>query len=354
MMSGNDKPSSTASTAGAREMRLIATEEAYGDPVWLEALAKLPPNAGPEVVGLLKGMMTIPMIGSRMSDFEARLREMDSFGVSMHLLSLSTPGVQVFEPPQAADLAIQLNDNLAALIKAHPDRFAGLGCVAPQDPAAAAREIRRAIGELGLNGILINSHTQGEYLDLEKYDEILAALVEVDAPLYLHPRIPPPNMLQPMLAYGLSGAAHGFAVEAALHAVRLIMSGAFDRYPTLTVVLGHMGEGLPYFLWRFDRIYELFFGTPVGTASGMVALKKKPSEYFKSNFYITTSGMFWEPTLKFAIEVLGEDRIMFAIDTPYEPSDEAVEFIRSVPLDERVRAKIAHQNAERVFKIKPA
>jgi 5-carboxyvanillate decarboxylase len=333
-------------------MRLIATEEAYGDPVWLEALAKLPPNAGPEVAGL-ESMMKIPMVGSRMSDFEARVREMDSFGVSMHLLSLSTPGVQVFEPAQAVDLAIQLNDNLAALIKGSPDRFAGLGCVAPQDPAAAATEIKRATGELGLNGILINSHTQGEYLDLEKYDEILAALVEADAPLYLHPRIPPPNMVQPMLAYGLSGAVHGFAVEAALHAVRLIMSGAFDRYPTLTVVLGHMGEGLPYFLSRLDRVYERFFGTPVGTATGMVALKKRPSDYFKDNFYITTSGMFWEPTLKFGIEVLGEDRIMFAIDTPFEPSDAAVEFIRSVPLEESVREKIAHQNAERVFRIKP-
>src|SRR6202008_1153078 len=156
-MSGSDKPSSTASTGGAREMRLIATEEAYGDPVWLEALANLPPNAAPEVAGL-KSMMKIPMVGSRMSDFEARLREMDSFGVSMHLLSLSKPGVQVFEPPQAADLAIQLNENQAALTKAHPDRFADRGCVVPQDPAAAAREIRRAIGELGLNGILINSH----------------------------------------------------------------------------------------------------------------------------------------------------------------------------------------------------
>ena len=183
-----------------------------------------------------------------------RLRIMDETGVAMQVVSLGSPGVQVFDADHGSALARSANDQLAAAVRAHPSRLAGLAAVAPQSPADAARELERAVRELGLKGLMINSHTKGEYLDEAKFRPILAKAEALGVPLYLHPRTPSAAMLEPFTRYpGLAAATFGFSVETGLHALRLILGGIFDDFPKLTVILGHMGEGLPFWIDRVDN-----------------------------------------------------------------------------------------------------
>src|SRR5262249_47531021 len=225
---------------------------------------------------------------------------------------LTSPGVQLFDADLATSLARAANDQLAAAIKANPTRLAGLAAVAPQDPAAAAREIDRG-KKLGLCGVVINSHTRSEYPALPKFRPILEAAEALDMPIYLHPREPGPSMVTPYLDYGLYFATWGFSAETGLHAMRLIMSGAFDRHPKLRIVLGHMGEGIPYWLQRLDNRYAL--QVKIGATA---KLPRRPSEYFLDNFVITTAGVTSMPALRLSLDELGVDRIMFAADFPYE------------------------------------
>ena len=347
-------PLAAAGPAATKRPRIIATEEAFATLEWLDASERLP-RTGPEATerNLLQNLFKVPALRQGLLDFDYRLKLMDQNGVDMHLLSLTTPGVQSFEPAAAVAMARRSNDQLAEIVRQHPTRFAALAAVAPQAPEAAAAEIERAMTKLGFSGVLINSYTDDQYLDHPKYDPLLAALARHDAPLYLHPRPPAPSMIGPYADYGLTGALWGFAADTGLHAMRLIMSGVFDRYPHLTVVLGHMGEAIPYWLWRIDNMFRKFRGAPTAAALGFRALKKLPSQYFRDNFYITTSGVDDHKTLAYALDQLGADRIMFAIDFPFEATEEAVAFLRTAPLTEEARHKIAHGNAERVFRIKP-
>ena len=280
---------------------------------------------------------------------EGRLKEMDATGVDMHVLSLTSPGVQVFPGELATELARDANDHLANAVRAHPSRFAGLAAVAPQLPDLAAQELERAINGLGLCGVIINSHTQGEYLDDEKFRPILETAESLRAPIYLHPRTPSPAMIGPYLDYGLYFAGWGFAVETSLHAMRLIMSGVFDRFPDLTIILGHMGEGLPFWLDRIDNRYLL--QVKIGAVAEMNRL---PSEYFRSNFVITTAGMTYAAPLQLSLETLGAERILFAADYPYEDMAEAVEFMNSAAVSEEDRHRIYHGNAEALFDLPAA
>jgi 5-carboxyvanillate decarboxylase len=219
--------------------------------------------------------------------------------------------------------------------------------VAPLDPAAAAREIERAATRLGLRGVIINSHTKGEYLDLPKYWPILEAAEAFDMPIYLHPREPAPLMVAPYLDYGLYFATWGFSAESGLHAMRLMMSGTFDRHSRLTIILGHMGEAIPFWLQRIDNRHA---------AQAMIGvdrkLAKQPSEYFRENFFITTSGVTSMPALRLSLDVLGVDRIMFAVDYPYENDAEAVRFMDEAQVTDDERKQIYETNACRVFKLK--
>ena len=276
-----------------------------------------------------------------------RIAHMDSLGIDMHILSLTSPGVQVFETALATRLAAESNDALAAAVKAYPTRFAGLAAIAPQDPAAAAREMERAVRKLGLCGVIINSHTMGEYLDAPKFRPIFEAAEALDMPIYLHPREPAPSMVTPYLDYGLFFATWGFAAETALHAMRLIMSGTFDRFPKLKIVLGHMGEGIPFWLQRIDNRYLLEL--KIGATD---KLAKMPSQYFLDNFVITTAGVTSMPALRLSLEVLGVERILFAADFPYEDDAEAVRFMDSAAVTEAERKQIYETNAQRVFKLK--
>jgi predicted TIM-barrel fold metal-dependent hydrolase len=279
--------------------------------------------------------------------YEMRMREMDKYDVDMHLLALTSTGVQMMEPDRAVRVAEIGNDRLREAIQRHPDRFTGLATVAVQDPPRAVKEIERAITKLKLNGVMINSHTNGEYLSEQKYWPILEAIEDLNVPLYIHPRAPIPLMAKAYKADHLEHAIWGYQAETGLHGLRLITGGVFDQFPKLQVVLGHMGEGIPYWLYRLDFMYGR-----VKIDFGRRKLKLTPSEYFKRNFYITTSGMNWEPTLKFCIEALGADRIMWAIDYPYQDHPDAVEFMDAARISEKDKQAIYHGNAERVFKIK--
>ncbi|NJN33700.1 MAG: amidohydrolase [Saprospiraceae bacterium] len=282
----------------------------------------------------------------RLLDFDTlRLADMDANNVSMHLLSLTMPGVQVFERQQAVELAQLAKDRLSAVVKRHPTRFAGLACFAPQDPAAATKEMHRAISTLNLNGFIVNSHTHNQYLDDPQFYPILEAAEALDAPIYLHPRSPSDGMALPFKDYRMEGAAWGYGVETSTHILRLIFSGVFDRFPKLQIVIGHMGEALPFWLWRLD-----FMGRPGARASRQNVLK--PSEYFQRNITITTSGVEDPLALKYCVDKIGVDRIMWAIDYPYQPTAPAVSFIETAPLSDTEREKIAYQNAEPIFKIK--
>lgn len=274
-----------------------------------------------------------------------RLAEMDASGVDIHLLSLAMPGVQMFEKDKAIALARLSNDRLREIIDRHPKRFAGLAAFAPQDPNAAAKEMERAINTLKLNGFLVNSHTANRYLDEPQFYPILEAAEALGAPLYIHPRSPSDGMAAPFNDYRIEGAIWGYGAETGVHALRLMMSGALDRFPRLKIVLGHMGEALPFWMWRLD-----FMGAPGGRAGRLNKLK--PSEYFKQNFAITTSGVEDPLALRFCIDKLGVESVMWAIDYPFQPTAPAVAFLENATLSEQERKLIAHGNAERIFKIK--
>jgi 5-carboxyvanillate decarboxylase len=287
----------------------------------------------------------------RFTNVQKRLEEMDAAGIDVSVLSLNPPGVQIYsDTERAISLAKEMNDALAELIRQHTGRFAGVASVAPQDPDAAAAEVVRTIETLGLGGVMIASHTHGHYLDEPEAAPLLDALVGEDATLYLHPRCPSPLMQGPFLNYGMVAALWGFQAEVGTHAMRLILSGTLDRYPNLRIVLGHLGEGLPYWMWRLDNIYEKTFGW-AGDQLGMVKLELKPSEYILRNFTLTTSGMFDEEAFAFAQRKVGVERLMFAVDYPYENSEVATEFLGSLHLSDEQRTLVSHVNAERLFRI---
>jgi predicted TIM-barrel fold metal-dependent hydrolase len=352
-MSPTQKASASKSKTKSKpkKYRRIATEEAFAIPEQMEAQRELVANTqeyDPDL--FLWKVQTDPNgpVHNKLIDlYEMRMQEMDKYDVDMHLLALTSTGVQMMDADRAVAVAEIGNDRLREAIQRHPDRFTGLATIAVQDPPRAVKEIERAIKKLKLNGIMINSHTNGEYLSEQKYWPILEAIEDLNVPLYIHPRAPIPLMAKAYRADHLEHAIWGYQAETGLHGLRLITGGVFDQFPKLQVVLGHMGEGIPYWLYRLDFMYGR-----VKIDFGRRKLKLTPSEYFKRNFYITTSGMNWEPTLKFCIEAMGADRIMWAIDYPYQDHPDAVEFMDAARISEKDKQAIYHGNAERVFKIK--
>jgi 5-carboxyvanillate decarboxylase len=332
--------------AAPKAYRIVATEEAWAIPEQLAAMKEVADAAtdyDPDL--FLVGLQNSDPLRRRLLDSEdERLGIMNQGGVAVHLLAMTSTGVQTLETGRAVAIAALGNDRLANVIRRHPTRYAGLATVAPQDPVRAVKEIDRAINKLKLNGVMINSHTNGEYLNERKYWPILEAAAGLEVPIYIHPRAPSPAMAKPYREYHLEHAIWGYQAETGLHGLKLIMSGVFDVYPDLKIVLGHMGEGLPYWFYRMDWMATHF-------NMDRPKLKLKPSEYFKRNFTITTSGVNWLPALKFCIEVLSADNIMFAVDYPYQETMEAVRWLVEASLPEVDKEKIFHKNAERVFRI---
>lgn len=269
---------------------------------------------------------------------------MDEAGIDMQILSLVSPGVQNFDARTAVSMARLANDRLSDAVRTYPTRFAGLASFAPQDPVAAAKELERAVTKLGLHGALVNSHTHGEYLDDEKFWPIFEAAEALGIPIYIHPREPAPSMAAPLSMPGFT-IGWGFAVEASTHALRLIAAGAFDRFPRLKIVLGHMGEGIPFMLDRIDNRYA--FETALFPPPRK--LKRLPGEYFRDHFFITTSGMNFHAPLRATIETLGVERVLFAVDFPFDDQRTCVDAIESMPLTVEERQAICETNACKVF-----
>ena len=282
-------------------------------------------------------------IYAALADFgEMRLSSMDGAGIEKAILSVSGPGVQV-EPnaARATAKAAEANDFLANVTSARPDRYLGFAHIALQDPQGAARELERCVRDLGFKGAMINGNSMGAYLDERQFDPFWAKAEELQVPIYLHPADP----AQQYATYGsykeLTRATWGWGVETGTHALRMIFGGVFDRFPKALLMLGHLGETLPYLLWRFDSRAKLYG----------VTLKRQPSEYIKENIAVTISGMFSAEPLNCAVAALGRSRVMFSADYPFESAAEAGHFMDEVAIDEALREDINWRNAARILNI---
>ncbi len=335
----------------------IATEEAFIPPELLETYRTVAARSDVDLG--FKGLMGFYLGSSTpraqhiircMPDLDQiRLQHMDEAGIDMQVIGLTSPGVQILDTGSAVSFARLANDQLAEAVRRHPTRFVGMIAIAPQDPAAAAKEIERGVTQLGMNSVIINSHTHGEYLSDPKFWDIFAAAEAHDVAIYLHPTTLPPSMFKAFEECGLDGAIFGFGVDAGMHALRIILAGVFDRFPKLKVVLGHMGETLPYWLYRLDSMHHATVAS--ARYECIKPLKKKPSAYFRENFYITSSGIAWEPTIKFAQQELGVDRVLYAMDYPYQYDATEVIALDNMNMSAEDKKKFFQTNAERVFKI---
>lgn len=281
-------------------------------------------------------------VAARIGDLtDLRLREMDEQGIDVQVLSLTSPGIQGMDAAaDAVATAREANDLVAQVVRDHPTRFAAFAALACQDPAAAVTELERAVTELGCKGALINGHTHGSYLDEPQHWGLWEAAEALGVPIYLHP-VDPPAPVEVCAGYPMDRAAWGWAFETGSHALRLILGGVFDRFPGATVMVGHMGELLPYSLARLDDRYDFYVADP--------PLADKPSAYVRRNVAVTTSGVNDAAPLRCAIDALGADRVLFAVDYPYQRNDEAVAFIDAVALTDDEREAICHGNAERLL-----
>lgn len=340
-----------------RPYRRIATEEAYAPQEMIDEYRRMLRDDDVEIgfrslMGYFLGSEHPQprKVVERLADLgEQRLADMDAAGIDHQVLALTSPGTQVLEPVLAAEMATLANDRIAAAVAAHPTRYTGLAAVGFEDVDTAIPELERAIGELGLRGLIANSHIKGTYLDDPRYEPILRRTAELGVPVYLHPQTLPDSAIGPYYEAGLDGAVWGFAAETGLHLLRMITSGLFDRIPDLQVIVGHLGEGLPYWLHRIDHMHGKQVAS--GRYEATKALRQRPSEYLRTNIWITTSGMPWEPAISFVRRVVGDDRVMYAMDYPYQYVPEEVVEMEALPYSEEERRAFFQTIAQRAFGI---
>jgi uncharacterized protein len=315
-------------------MRIIAVEE------------HMFPRAVPEAAGALLPAR-VDSVAAQLDDVgEARLRMMDEAGIDVQVLSMASGSViQGLDPDAGCRFSRMLNDALARSVAAHPSRFAAFASLPMTAPVRAADELRRAVQELGHVGAMIHGHTNGVFLDSPTVRPVLAAAEQLGVPIYLHPTFPPPavgmaygNGLPPDVASALTTSAWGWHAECGMHVLRLVVGGVFERFPGLQIIVGHMGENLPFSLARADYVLgPLLDGSP-GVAETVLR-----------HVHVATSGYTTDPPLLCALAVFGADRILFAVDHPFSPSAPATNALRQAPLNQRDRDKIAHGNAERLL-----
>lgn len=270
---------------------------------------------------------------------DERIEAMDAAGFDFSVLSIAGPGVQIErDAGKAVKLARKANDVLADAMTLHPKHFGGLAHLAMQDPTEAADELERCISDLKFQGAMINGQTNGVYLDDPIYERFWERAAALKAPVYIHPGNPVQKPITYEGALALWGPFWGWGVETASHALRLVISGVFERHPAARIILGHMGETLPYLLSRFD--------SRLPTAYMEKQLKEKPSFYIKRNIAITTSGVFDDVALRCALDNLGEDNVMFSADYPFEDAKAAIDWIDTADVGVERREKVAHKNAE--------
>jgi uncharacterized protein len=329
-------------------MRVVALEEHFSIP----ALAK---KIDPAVIAKrgFKGRKEAPgkpSLAELLAEIgDVRLKSMDENGVTMQVLSAAGPGPDLVPGASGAALAREVNDQLAAVCAKHPTRFAGFACLPMATPEACADELRRCVKELKFPGAMINGSTDGRFLDHPSYDSLLAAAVELDVPIYIHPHLPPPAVHE--IYYSglpdgadrvLATAGWGWHSEVAIQTLRLALSGTFDKHPKLKIIIGHMGEMLPVMLARLDEV----------SALDVDHLKRKPSRAILDQVWITTSGIFSQPPFIAALQTFGIDRIMFSIDYPFAPNFKGKKFLNEVALSPSDMAKLTHGNADALLKLK--
>lgn len=353
----------TATTQGgapgweSRPYLRIATEEAYAPREVLDEYMKIldSGDADPGFVSLMGYFLRSEhpqprsVIEKISSLGDSRLQDMDDTGVDKQVLALTAPGTQVLDVQTAKWAAELTNDRLAEAVAAHPDRYAALAAVGLEDSSSAIAELDRAVNTLGLKGLIVNSHVKGRYLDHPDFFPILESAADLDVPVYLHPQTLPGDVIKPWQEAGLDGAVWGFAAETGLHLLRMITSGLFDRLPNLRVVCGHLGEGLPFFMSRIDHMHAKQVAS--GRYDSIKPLNQRPSEYLKSHIWLTTSGMAWEPAISFTRQVVGADRVMYAMDYPYQFVAQEVADQDALPYSDEEKADFFQGIAERVFKL---
>jgi len=316
-------------------MKVVALEEHY----WDAEVASHFKERGPE--------MRNPQMLERLHDLGAlRLKEMDEAGIDLQVLSHGAPATQRLEGDLAVQVAKGANDRLHKAVESNPGRFEAFAVLPSNEPKAAADELERAVTKLGFKGAMLHGLSNGLFLDDKRFWPIYERAQKLDVPIYLHPAVPHPAVVE---AYykdylkefpGLLTAAWGFTVETATQGIRMVLSGVFDAYPGLKMILGHLGESLPFSLWRIDMALQ---------RPGNV--KTPFRDTFRNHFWITTSGNFSTPALLCCVMEMGADRILFSVDYPFVPNPPGVKWMEHVPLGPEDRAKILHGNAERLLRL---
>ena len=330
-------------------LRTITLEEHYATPAFLDGpgkdlrsisnAAELNPEIARRYVNLGKLLTDIG---------EGRIAEMDNAGIDVQVLSLTSPGTEQLLGDEAVKVAREANDTLAKAVKLHPTRLAGFAAIPTSSPDKAAEELERTAREYGFKGALINGHCRGRYLDDKFFWPIFERAEELAVPIYLHPTRPPQPVVQtyftgnfPLpVAMQLQIAAWGWHIETAVHVIRIVVGGVFDRFPKLQLVIGHLGEGLPFMIQRLDRNLPM----------QMTKLNRTISSYLRENVHYTFSGFNFMPTFLDLLLEVGVDRIMFSADHPYASMAEARTFLDQLPVSPSDRERIAHENAERLFR----
>jgi predicted TIM-barrel fold metal-dependent hydrolase len=328
--------------------RVIALEEAFLHP----KLWELFPSALQQRYTVVKDGLS--NVGPE------RIRRMDAAGIDMQVLSHVQPGVQFIEDRDTAvRVSREVNDWLADIVRTYPTRFAGFATLPTQAPGAAADELERTVTQLGFKGALINGQTHGRYLDDESFSVLLERAQALDVPIYVHPSEPPPAVTDAYYReYPVMVIGWGWAVDTGTHVLRMICAGVFDRYPRLKIIIGHMGELLPYCLTRLNlmTLGDWLLAAQEAKATGSAPrarMQKSVHHYMRQNVFVTSSGVFDQPVLECAVAMLGMDNLLFSVDDPLRDNFEAMEFLRAARLSQPDKEKFAHCNAERLLKLAP-
>ena len=321
-------------------MRLIALEEHYASRQFLDGpgrtLKERAQSPGSPLANVVERLCDLG---------DKRISEMDAAKIDMQILSLTAPGVEQLESSESVALARQANDVLADAVGRYPRRFAGFAALPTPQPEAAAAELERTVRTCGFKGAMINGHSRGQYLDNRSFWPILEHAEALNVPIYLHPTYPPRAVIEtyyggfsPMVSETLSGPGWGWHIETAVHVLRMVLGGVFDRFPKLQIVIGHMGEALPFMMQRFQAMPR-----------EMTKLQRPVIDYLRENVHYTFSGFNFTPTFLDLFFEVGIERIMFSADYPYGPMDRATSFFEQLPVSPTDKEKIAHLNAERLF-----
>jgi uncharacterized protein len=322
-------------------MRTITLEEHFGTPGFFDG----PGRAFKEQL-LRSGARGAKVVEMLSEAGAKRVAEMDAAKIDMQVLSLNSPGIEQLEAADAIPAAQEANDFLAETIKNHPTRFAGLAVLPTGTPDKAAEELERRLGQQGFKGAIINGHHRGRYLDDKFFWPVLERAEKLNAPIYLHPAIPPKAVVEalysgfsPPINGLLAGPAWGWHIETAIHLLRMILGGVFDRYPKLQIVIGHLGEGIPFMLPRLHK----------NLPTELTKLQRPFGAYLKENVHYTFGGFNFPATFQNLLAEVGVERIMFSVDYPYGSMAEARAFLEQLPLSNADKERIAHGNAERLF-----